>query len=251
MLFLNYDIYLCVASRNRFLSGLLLSIAPAKSVVPHLQTVFQADAAHMNFGKYTLYSCYGITANCNAFLVAIGILFGNEDKHGWDLFWKFAVKHHPSLNDNRITIITDQQKGITESLQGVLPKAVNFFCSFHRRQNILQYVKGGKSDYSCHWFYNVLVGCGSMSMIDRKRHDIEEFMDEKALRYLGLVNDHQQYPAARVQFGLDQGAEVCMFQRSLASTAESMNAAHKGVRDRTAVDPINSLLLLLKLEARR
>jgi hypothetical protein len=90
-----------------------------------------------------------------------------------------------------------------------------------------------------------------MSMIDRKRHDIEEFMDEKALRYLGLVNDHQQYPAARVQFGLDQGAEVCMFQRSSASTAESMNAAHKGVRDRTAVDPINSLLLLLKLEARR
>ena len=87
-----------------------------------------------------------------------------------------------------------------------------------------------------------------MSMIDRKRHDIEEFMDEKALRYLGLVNDHQQYPAARVQFGLDQGAEVCMFQRSLASTAESMNAAHKGVR---AVDRINSLLLLLKLEARR
>jgi len=54
-----------------------------------------------------------------------------------------------------------------------------------------------------------------------------------------------------VQFGLDQGAEVCMFQRSSASTAESMNAAHKGVRDRTAVDPINSLLLLLKLEARR
>ena len=67
-----------------------------------------------------------------------------------------------------------------------------------------------------------------MSMIDRKRHDLEEFMDAKALRYLG---DHQQFPAARVQFGLDQGAEVCMFQRSSASTAESMNAAHKGVRD--------------------
>ena len=100
--------------------------------------MFQADAAHMNFGKYTLYSCYGITANCNAFLVAIGIIFGNEDKHGWDLFWKFAVKHHPCLNDHRITIITDQQKGITESLQGILPKAVNFFCSFHWRQNILR-----------------------------------------------------------------------------------------------------------------
>ena len=65
------------------------------------------------------------------------------------------------------------------------------------------------------------------------------------------VNDYQQFPAARVTFGLDQGVEAYMFQRSSASTAESMNAAHKGVRDRTAVDPINSLLLLLKLEARR
>ena len=85
MLFLTFHIYLFVAPGNRFLSGLLLSIAPAKAVVPHLQTVFQADAAHMNFGKYTLYSCYGITANCNAFLVAIGIIFGNEDKHGCEL----------------------------------------------------------------------------------------------------------------------------------------------------------------------
>jgi hypothetical protein len=27
-------------------------------IVPHLQDVFQADAAHMNFGKYTLFYCY-------------------------------------------------------------------------------------------------------------------------------------------------------------------------------------------------
>ena len=200
------------------------------ALIQNVQTTVRMDAAHMIFGKYTLYSCYGITANCNAFLVAIGIIFGNEDKHGWDLFWKFALKHHPCLNDHCITIITDQQKGITESLQGILPKAVNFFCSFHRCQNILQYVKGGKSDYSCHWFYKVLVGCGSMAMIDRKRYELEEFIDEKGLRYLALVNDYQQFPAARVKFGLDQGIEVCMFQRSSASTAESMNAAHKGAQ---------------------
>ena len=88
-------------------------------------------------------------------------------------------------------------------------------------------------------------------MIDCKRHDLSEFIDEKALSYLALVNDYQQFPAACVKFGLDYRVEVCMFQHSSASTAESMNAAHKGVRDRTAVDPINSLFLLLKLEARR
>jgi hypothetical protein len=63
-----------------FLCGIFLSISGAKNTVPLLQTVYQADAAHMNFGKYTLYSCYGITANCNAFPVAFGIIFGNEDK---------------------------------------------------------------------------------------------------------------------------------------------------------------------------
>jgi hypothetical protein len=59
---------------------IFLSISAAKNTVPCLQTVYQANAAHMNFGKYTLYSCYGITANCNAFPVAFGIIFGNEDK---------------------------------------------------------------------------------------------------------------------------------------------------------------------------
>ncbi len=42
-----------------------------------------------------------------------------------------------------------------------------------------------------------------------------------------------------------------MYQRSSSSTAESMNAANKSVRDRTAVDPINAMILLHKLEAKR
>ncbi len=65
-----------------FLCGIFLSILGAKNTVPVLQTVYQADAAHMNFGKHTLYSCYGITAKCNAFPVVFGIIFGNEDKDG-------------------------------------------------------------------------------------------------------------------------------------------------------------------------
>jgi hypothetical protein len=42
-----------------------------------------------------------------------------------------------------------------------------------------------------------------------------------------------------------------MYQRSSSSTVESMNAANKSVRDCTAVDPINAMLPVLKLEARR
>ncbi len=66
----------------KFFSGILFSTLGARKAVPFLQRVFQADACHMNFGKYTLYSCYGTTANCNTYPVAFGILFGNEDKEG-------------------------------------------------------------------------------------------------------------------------------------------------------------------------
>jgi hypothetical protein len=80
---------------DRFLCGIFFSISAARNVVPLLQIVYQADAAHMNFGKYMLYSCYGVTANCNAFPVAFGIIFGNEDKEGWNQFWMFATSQHP------------------------------------------------------------------------------------------------------------------------------------------------------------
>ena len=47
------------------------------------------------------------------------------------------------------------------------------------------------------------------------------------------------------------GNGICMYQRTAASAVESMNRANERVRDRTAIDPINSLILLIKLEAMR
>jgi len=59
---------------HKFVSGIFMCTSAVKQTTPLLQTVYQADAAHMNFGKSTLYSCYGITANCNAYPVAFGIV---------------------------------------------------------------------------------------------------------------------------------------------------------------------------------
>ena len=160
-----------------------------------------SNAAHTNFGKYTLYSCYGISANCNAFPVAMAIIFGNEDKEGWSLFWKFASTIHPSLNHPSVTIITDQQKGSVEAMAEVIPDPVNFFCSYHRQKNILTQVKGGKGEYSAHWYYQLLLGCGLIESIDRNRFDVASSMDVIALRHIHMVNDHQQFPAARVSYG--------------------------------------------------
>ena len=41
---------------------------------------------------------------------------------------------------------------------------------------------------------------------------------------------------------------VCMYQRSTTSTAESLNAANKSMRERSAINVRNAVILLMKLE---
>ena len=75
----------------QFLNGIMFATSASKVSVLMLQNVIQADAAHMNFGKYTLYSAYGNMVNANMSPVAFAIIFGNEDCAGWTKFWNFAV----------------------------------------------------------------------------------------------------------------------------------------------------------------
>jgi hypothetical protein len=198
----------------------------------------------MHFGKYMLYSCYGITANCNASPVAFGIVFGNEDKSGWVDFWKFAKKIHPALNTPETTIITNWEKGSIEVMEEVLQLAVNFFHSFHRKKNIATFVKGGQGKYSFHWFYQQLLNCSLPDTLTKLCVDHSAHINDNALRYINLVLDHQQFLAASCALG----DNICMYQLLSQSTAESMNYANLAVRERTAVDPVNSTILLLQLE---
>ena len=231
----------------RFVSGVFLSLKQARHTVPLLQSVFQADAAHMNFGKYTLYSCYGNSANGNTFPVALAIIFGNEDRDGWTRFWKFVQRIHPTIQEPKNTIITDQQKGSIPALADVLPDVVNFFCSFHRCENIKKFVKGGTGRFSCWWFYNLLLKCKLPTTLTSLRFEHSGEIQDNALRFINSIHDHQQFPAARCALHPD----ACMFQRTSSSSVESMNRANSSIRDRTAVDPINSLILLLDLEGKR
>jgi hypothetical protein len=52
-----------LADASLFLSGILFTASASIKTVPLLQRVIQADAAHMQFGKYTLFSAYGSTAD--------------------------------------------------------------------------------------------------------------------------------------------------------------------------------------------
>jgi len=127
----------------KFLTGILMATSTSKTVAPFLEDVIQADAAHMSFGKYTLFSAYAGSANGKMVGLGFGILFGNETYENWKTFWEFLVKTHPIVNLPSKTIITDQDKGSSRSMKEVLPEVGLFHCSFHRRQNILKMFGGG------------------------------------------------------------------------------------------------------------
>jgi hypothetical protein len=92
------DAFLCDAfgledgPQFKFLMGIFITPSTSKEQYPFLWEVLQANAAHMSFGKYTLYLVYG--TNVNEIMSALGfaLLFGNEDKQSWTRFWNFIKK---------------------------------------------------------------------------------------------------------------------------------------------------------------
>jgi hypothetical protein len=229
----------------KFVLGKFFSTMPARSVAPLLQTAYQADAAHLNFGKYTLFLCYGTTAISNTFPFALVIVVGNKTKDSWVKFWQFAKGVHPCLNTAQTTNISNQAKGSIEAIHKILPLAKNFYCSYHCCQNIAKFLKGDKGKYSCLWMYNLLMKASTVESITWLKFEHSAHMSGKALHYLNAVNDDEQYPAARCAISKD----MYMYQQSYSPAVESMSRANMAVQEQTAADVIIATILLLKLES--
>jgi hypothetical protein len=71
-------------------------------------------------------------------------------------------------------------------------------------------------------------------------------MRAKDAQYLNSLEDAEQYPVARCA----QGPGIYMYHRSTSAVVESMNAANCEMRAKTAVDPLNACLLLMKLKCK-
>jgi hypothetical protein len=127
-----FDLVTQGPNKPSFVTGIYFSLSTARSTVPHLLQVSHFDAAHMSFGKYTLYSAYGNTANANTSCIGLGINFGNKTKEDWVDFLNLIKKCHPSLDSSTNTFITNQCKGLVESIKEVLPTGGHHHCSFHR-----------------------------------------------------------------------------------------------------------------------
>jgi hypothetical protein len=226
-------------------------VAPSfvKEMVPHLQKVLMADACHLNFGKYTLFPCYGITTNSNASPVVFAIVFGNESTSTWKQFWKYAVELHPYIDAGDITIITDQDKGQKNAISEYLKSVGHFHCSYHQRKNIIKMCSGGggKVPNSALWMYNKLMKCRSIATIEHFKQEHFKNMKNNDIAYLNSLPDESQYPAARCAMSL----LIYMYMWSSSGTVEAMNKANKEMRARTAVDLLNACILLIKLECGR
>jgi len=51
---------------TKFLHVVFFTPSFLQKTVPDLQTLFTADACHLNFGKYTMFTCCGNTAIANS-----------------------------------------------------------------------------------------------------------------------------------------------------------------------------------------
>ncbi len=154
-----------------FLDGVLFMPSIVQTTIPHLQKMYMADACHLNFGKYTLFSCYGVTANSNITPVAFAILFGNKNTSNWTKFWEYVLKLHPLMNSGDINIITVQDKGQKNAIARHLQRAGHFHCAWHCRKNIIKMCGGGsgKTQYSALWMYTRLMRCCTPAKIEYTR----------------------------------------------------------------------------------
>jgi hypothetical protein len=95
--------------------------------------------------------------------------------------------------------------------------------------------------------YNLLSSCNSVKQIENNKTKYYNKMHSTNIHYLTKLPDRSQYPAARCAMGNN----ICMFSKLASSGVESMNKANQLARQRTAVDILNAVILLIKLEGER
>jgi len=232
---------------TRFLHGVFFTPSFSQKTVSELQTLFTADACHLNFGKYTMFTRYGIIANANMLPLGFAIIFRNENGASWKEFWHFMIQTHPSINRANVTIVTDQDTGSMGAIEEILPAAGHFFCAWHRRKNIIKQYGGSSSrvPYSALWVYNKLIECRSVEHFNKLRNWYFPLMDRRDLQYLNNIDDHAQYPVKRCEHG------AYMYHHQMSQGSEVMNGANEPIRIATAVCPVNAVMLTIKTECHR
>ena len=83
-----------------------------------------------------------------------------------------------------------------------------------------------------------------MESLEFVREKYSEKLTAQQLAYLHNQTDTSQYPAARCAMG----ENIFLYDHEASSGVESMNQANKAAREMSAVDVVNAIMLLLKME---
>jgi hypothetical protein len=94
------------------------------------------------------------------------------------------------------------------------------------------------------WMYNLLSSCNSVKQLENNKTRYHDKMHPTNPHYLTNLPDRSQYPASRCAMG----NITFMFSKLALSGVESMNKANQLAQQRTAVDTLNAVILLIKLE---
>ena len=98
------------------------------------------------------------------------------------------------------------------------------------------------------WLYNMLSNCSNVQQLKTYANRYLHQLFPTDSHYLTKIANNKQYAAARCAMAPD----IRVYGQSASSDVESMNRANKPlVREKTAVDPLNAAILLLKLEGGR
>lgn len=107
--------------------------------------------------------------------------------------------------------------------------------------------KSGTRVYSALWVYNRLLQCRTVAQLDKEKDKYFPLMHQTDLQYLNTISDLSQYPAARCNVA----PGVYMYHRTSSAAVESMNAANREMHAKSAVDPVNACILLIRMECKR
>jgi hypothetical protein len=94
------------------------------------------------------------------------------------------------------------------------------------------------------WMYNLLSSCNSVKRLENNKTKYYNKMHPTNLHYLTKLPDRSHYPAARCAMG----DNICMFSKLASSGVKSMNKANQLAQQRTAVNILNAVILLIKLK---
>jgi hypothetical protein len=145
-------------------------------------------------------------------------------------FWNFIKRMHPTINQSKYTIITNQDKGSLSAMEKIIPLVGRFLCSFHWQQKIMKKCSDGTGQrpLSAMWMHKLLMDCKSVALLSVTRKQYKEKMYPTDHHYLFNFAEEMQFPASRCA----QGNSVCMYGKSASSGVEAMNRANEDFRQK-------------------